>query len=121
KTAYNAEPGGVATDLPIVVLVDKGTASASEIITGALQDYNRDKVVGEQTFVKDSVTQIYRLSDGSAMNIVVARWLTPDGHLLEDKGITPDVEVSAGQDLQIGQPDHDVQLQSAIQLLESGQ
>jgi carboxyl-terminal processing protease len=87
------QPGGVATDLPLVVLVDHGTASAAEIVAGALQDAGRAKVVGVTTFGTGTVLGEFPLSDGSALRIGTLEWLTPKGRVIWHAGITPDVIV----------------------------
>lgn len=87
------QPGGVATDLPLVVLVDHGTASAAEIVAGALQDAGRAKVVGVTTFGTGTVLAEFPLSDGSALRIGTLEWLTPKGRVIWHAGITPDVIV----------------------------
>lgn len=90
-----AEPGG-DTGTPLAVLVDSGTASAAEVVTGALQDRDRAVVVGTRTFGKGSVQQPEILSDGSAIEFTVGGYLTPDGRSLDGIGIGPDVTVPVG-------------------------
>ncbi len=95
-TPTDAVPGGAATDpsLRVVALVDGGSASASEIVAGALQDTGRATLVGEKTFGKGTVQQWQELTgEGGAFRLTVARWLTPDQHWIHDVGITPDVVV----------------------------
>jgi carboxyl-terminal processing protease len=87
------ERGGLAPDLKLVVLVNGGTASAAEIMAGALQDAHRARLVGEKTFGTGTVLESFRLSDGSALLLAIAEWLTPDGRVIWHKGISPDVEV----------------------------
>ncbi len=89
ETTSKAESGGLATTLPVVVLVDDGTASAAEILAGALQDNGRATVVGVTTFGTGTVLEDFKLSDGSEVRIGVAEWLTPDGHEIWHKGIQP--------------------------------
>lgn len=89
-----AKAGGQATRIPMVVLVNGGTASAAEIVAGALQDRHRAQVVGETTFGTGTVLQEFKLSDGSALLLAVEEWLTPTGQVIWHKGIKPDVAVS---------------------------
>jgi len=88
------QPGGAATDVPMVVLINGGTSSGAEIVAGALQDRHRAKLVGEKTFGTGTVLQTFSLSDGSALMLAIEEWLTPDGHVIWHHGITPDVVVS---------------------------
>ncbi|MCW2608315.1 MAG: hypothetical protein JWO60_3008, partial [Frankiales bacterium] len=84
------------TAVPLVVLVDGGTASAAEVVAGALQDRGRAVVVGSRTFGKGSVQEPRSLRDGSALELTVARWTTPSGRSVEGTGLVPDVEVPPG-------------------------
>lgn len=83
-----------ATDLPLVVLVDEGTASAAEVLAGAFQDLGRAEIVGEQTFGKGTVQTIKRLSDGSGAKFTTARYSSPDGRQFEGNGLRPDTPVA---------------------------
>lgn len=86
--------GGVAQEIPLVVLVNEGSASASEIVAGALQDAGRAAIVGETTFGTGTVLNQFNLSDGSALLLATEEWLTPTGRVIWHKGIQPDVAVS---------------------------
>ncbi len=97
ETVDKAPSQGVHTDLPLVVLVNKNSASASEITAGAIQDNGRGKVIGEQTFGKGTVNQFFPLpKDGGELYVSIARWLTPNHQTIEGKGITPDMVVHLG-------------------------
>lgn len=104
------------TDKPIVVLINKGSASASEILSGALKDNQRATIVGEQSFGKGLVQEINRLPDEAGMNITIQRYLTPSGTDIHKKGITPDVVVELTQEN--AEAKNDVQLKKAIEILE---
>jgi len=93
QTSLSIEPDGVTTELPLVVLVDEHSASGSEVLAGALQDHARATIVGVSTFGKGSVNTLHRLKDGSGLYITTARWLTPEGRLIEGEGISPDYEL----------------------------
>jgi carboxyl-terminal processing protease len=92
-TLYPVEPGGVATDIPMVVLINPGSASSAEIMAGAIQDYERAPLVGETTFGTGTVLEPFSLEDGSALLLGTRQWLTAEGRLIRKHGIEPDVEV----------------------------
>jgi len=93
RTPSPVQPSSEPTDLPIVLLINPGTASAAEIFAGAIQDYKRGQVVGETTFGTGTVLEPYPLADGSALLLGVKQWLTPNGRLIRKQGIKPDIEV----------------------------
>lgn len=112
---WNDEPGGLATQIPIIVLVNGGSASGSEVLAGALRDHGRATIIGEKTFGKGSVNHIYELSDQGAVYITFARWRTPGGTLIEGQGLTPDIEVPLTPEFE--KAEGDVQLKRAIEEL----
>jgi len=115
KTPYNATSGGLATSIPMVVLVNGNSASASEIVSGAIQDDGRGKLVGELTYGKGSVQEYFPLDDGGLARITVAKWLTPNGRTIDKIGLTPDQIVALTQvDITAGL---DPQLDAALKLL----
>jgi len=91
----SAHKGGPATGIPIIALVDQGTASAAEILAAALRDHGRAKLVGLQTYGKGTVQTFFDLSDGAGLKLTTARYYTPKGNSLESKGLVPDVKVDA--------------------------
>lgn len=93
RKTWTARSGGLATDLPLVVLVDSHSASGSEVLAGALQDRKRALIVGKKTFGKGSVNSLRPLSDGGGLYLTIARWVTPQGRLIEGKGLEPDQEL----------------------------
>ncbi|MBP9675293.1 MAG: S41 family peptidase [Anaerolineaceae bacterium] len=119
ETVLEALPGGLATKIPLVVLVNEGSASASEITAGAIQDYQRGKIVGTTTFGKGSVQNWIPLEDNQgAVKITVARWLTPNGRLIHGTGLEPDFVVElTEQDIE---EEFDRQLEKAIEVLKNG-
>ena len=107
--------GGVATDMPLVILTNEFSASASEILVGALQDRQRATVIGGTTFGKGVVNILRRLSNDGGLYVTVAKWFTPDGRLIQGEGLVPDIEVTS-RDRQQAETD---QLQRAIDFLEA--
>lgn len=120
RTEYDARPGGEAIDIPIAILVSNGSASGSEVLSGALRDNGRAKLVGQQTFGKGSVNHLRELSNGGALYVTIARWLTPNGTLIEGVGLTPDVTLeTSAEDLSAElQRGYGPETQAAIDLLQ---
>jgi carboxyl-terminal processing protease len=104
----------LAPDVPLVILVDGGSASASELVTGALQDYGRATVIGSQTYGKGSVQIVEPLSNGGAAHITIARWYTPLDRSIQGVGITPDYKVTWDA---VALPDRDLQMEQALLVL----
>jgi carboxyl-terminal processing protease len=113
------EKGGVATNTPMVVLINGGTASGAEIVAGALRDANRATLVGETTFGTGTVLEQFPLSGGSALLLAVEEWLTPSGHSFWHKGIVPGVEVALPTDGSMLLPEAELDL-TAAQLRSRG-
>lgn len=120
------EPGGVASLVPLVILVNHGTASASEIVTGALQDAGRARVIGETTFGTGTVLNVFHLSDGSALLLATQEWLTPKGRVIWHQGLNPDINVNMDPTIEPLTPESERQMTldqwkttSDIQLLKA--
>ena len=111
---YSVNRNGSLVSIPLVVLVNKGSASASEIVAGALQDNKRAKIVGEQSFGKGTVQEVQDLSDGSSLHVTVAKWILPSGSWIGEKGVTPDVSV-ADEVAKEGETEVDEQLEKALE------
>jgi carboxyl-terminal processing protease len=110
--------GGAITSKPLVVLVDGGSASASEIVTGALKDYARATIVGEKTYGKGSVQSVLPIANGGAVKMTIAHYLTPLRHVINGVGVTPDVIVTMDPKLQLDVKT-DTQLAKALAVLRS--
>jgi len=114
--SYNASPGDELNGAPLVILVDGNTASASEIVAGALQDHERGVVLGEQTFGKGSVQTIMPLSNGSAIKLTTARYYTPLGRSIQAQGIRPDIDVSSDRfEKNVSQSEREVDLSGHLE------
>lgn len=109
---YRTEGNAIATGIPMVVLVNEGSASASEIVAGALQDAGRAELIGTTTFGKGSVQLPETLSDGSIMRVTIARWYTPAGRTIDGTGLSPDIEVVLSDEAR--ESGDDPQLERAI-------
>ena len=115
ETTYDAHAGDEGESIPLVILVGHASASGAEVISGALRDHHRAVLVGETTYGKGSVNHLRELSDGGAIYITIARWLTPNGEQIEGIGLTPDIQVTPSEeDIEA---DRDVQLYRAIDYL----
>ncbi|MBI4038134.1 S41 family peptidase [Candidatus Daviesbacteria bacterium] len=115
RLPYQVNRQGKLLKLPMVVLINKGSASASEIVAGALQDRKRAKLVGEQSFGKGTIQEAEELPGGTGVHITTAKWLTPKGYWVnETDGLKPDVKIEMPKDLE---KDQDPQLEKALELL----
>jgi len=118
----DVKSGGLATDIPLTVLINSGTASAAEIVAGALEQNHRATLIGQSTFGTGTVLSTFRLKDGSAILLGTSQWLTPDGKLIKGKGIQPDVPVRLASQSDILTPTKAKQLNpSQIQDSSDGQ
>ncbi len=119
KLEYKATPQDISSGLPLIIMINEGSASASEIVAGALQDHKRAKIVGTKSYGKASVQTIQELSDGSALKLTTARYYTPLGRDIHTEGIEPDVEIKRERDKAVSLPepyDEDNQLFETIKI-----
>lgn len=115
ENIYEASGSSVTFDHKMVILINEGSASASEILAGALRYHNDAELVGETSFGKGSIQTMINLSDMSNLKITISNWVTPDGSLITEKGIVPDYEVEITQD--DWEEDRDPQLEKAIEII----
>lgn len=116
EEVFRAYGNEALKDFPVVMLMNEGSASASEILAGALRVHNGTKIVGAKSFGKGTVQQLVDLSDGSTLKVTISHWLLPDGHLIEGNGLEPDYKISiTDEDLIAGK---DPQLDKAIEVLK---
>lgn len=114
RTSFPVTGKGLLTDVPVVVLINKGSASASEIVSGALRDHKRALLVGETSFGKGTIQQAEDLGGGAGLHVTIAKWLTPNGTWVgngkDGQGLKPDVSIEVDKK----DPSHDIQLEKAI-------
>ncbi|MGD2147172.1 MAG: S41 family peptidase [Anaerolineae bacterium] len=118
---FRARSGDIAEEIPLAVLVNNGSASASEIVAGALQANDRAPLVGTPTLGKGSVQRPFNLSDGSELRVTVALWFTPDDQRIQGEGLAPDVEVDWTAEERQADPANDPQLERAVEILLEGE
>jgi len=116
---FISKKDGVLKDIPVVILVNGGSASASEILAGSLRVNRNIQIVGEQTFGKGTVQELKKLSDGSSLKVTVAQWLLPDGSLIEGNGLVPNIVVSEQPEVNEEGQIVDPQLDRALEILKS--
>ena len=134
KVTYTADPQKKITDLPVVVLVNRGTAGAAELVASAIQDNGRGDILGDKTFGEGSVQKLIEVPDGSALILSIAKYYTPNGKVIQDTGITPNILVASNDEIvaisddddstpndepQKPQPKEDEQLRRAIEVLKN--
>ena len=114
EVIFDADSGGLATDIPLAILINEGSASASEVLAGALRDQGRGVLIGNTSFGKGTVQNNRTLSNGGGVRITIARWLTPDGEWVHEQGLEPDFLVLFPED---GSAESDIQLEAAVDYL----
>ncbi len=123
KDEFKSRGTAVLKDFPLAILINKGSASASEILAGALRDYNNTPLVGEKSFGKGTVQELKELPDGSTLKMTVAHWILPKGDIIDGKGIEPNYPVAMPEDKDLklddsGRPLSDPQLDKALQVVK---
>lgn len=117
EQVHGADGSFLGLTLPMAVLVNEQSASASELVAGALQDHGRAIIIGQPTFGKGTMQNLFALDNGGGLQLTIARWLTPEGHWIHDSGIVPDIHVD--QPGQAAPQDEDLPLQAAIERLQA--
>lgn len=117
KEEYRVDRAGKLLKEPLAVLINGGSASASEIVAGALQETKRAKLIGEKSFGKGTIQEAEDLEGGAGLHITVARWLLPSGKSVDKEGVKPDIEVKIDEKELVKNPDYDPQIQKAIEVL----
>jgi carboxyl-terminal processing protease len=120
KKTYEAQGGGLATKIPMILLVNEGSASASEILAASLRDYKRAIIVGQKSFGKGSVQTTHTLSDDSQLRVTIANFYSPNDVTINDVGVTPDIEVPDPTEYERSRG-IDPQLQKAIDMIKNGE
>lgn len=115
EQTYKARDGDLAETIPLVVLIDGGSASASEVVAGALQDHDRAVLIGQTSFGKGAVQYVHDMQDGSQVHVTAAVWLTPDGTLIDGQGLDPDITVDLDEN---PGSDQDPFIKAALQYFE---
>ena len=121
RVPFKVNRAGRLTKIPVVVLINKGSASASEIVAGALQDRKRARLLGEKSFGKGTIQEAQELPGGAGIHITVAKWLTPNGRWVnETSGLDPDVKIESSTKIEVGKESSskDIQLEKALELLD---
>jgi carboxyl-terminal processing protease len=117
QNVYKAQGNASLVEYPMVILINQGSASGSEILAGALRDNRGILLIGEKSFGKGSVQELEKLRDNSSLKITIAKWLTPKGELITDKGLEPDIKVEmTEEDYEQGR---DPQLDKAIEIIKT--
>jgi carboxyl-terminal processing protease len=117
EETFSGGSGGAAADLPLIVLINHGTASGAELVAGAIQDRERGLLIGQTTYGKGTVQQIFPLSDGSSLHVTSSEWFTPAHQPLDGAGLTPDIDMQpdeAGRDVELGEAVRQLQDQLGI-------
>jgi len=117
QNLYKAQGNSALAEVPIVILINQGSASGSEILAGALRDNRGILLIGEKSFGKGSVQELERLSEGSSLKITIAKWLTPKGESITDRGLEPDIKVEMTEEDY--EEDRDPQLDKALEIIQT--